>query len=152
VPAHTRPFDEVKAQVREQVVAQRAAELARKDGEARLAAWKAAPASASLPAPVTLSRQEMAGQPRPVVEAALRADAAKLPALVGVDLGTEGYAIVKVDKVLSRQAPTPQQAQQELAQYANAWANAEAQAYYELLKDRFKAQINVPKPAGTPAQ
>ena len=152
VPAHTRPFDEVKAQVKDLVVAQRAAELARKDGEAKLAAWKATPASASLPAPVTLSRQDMAGQPRPVVEAALRADAAKLPALVGVDLGAEGYAIVKVDKVLSRQAPTPQQAQQELAQYANAWSNAEAQAYYELLKDRFKAQINVPKPAGTPAQ
>ena len=43
-------------------------------------------------------------------------------------------------------AAPPQQAQQELAQYNNAWSSAEARAYYDLLKERYKVQINVAKP------
>ena len=147
-PARTRPFEEVKEQVRERVVAARAAELARKEGEARLAAWKASPAAAELPAAIPLSRQDQGKQPPALIEAALRADPAKLPALVGVDLGNEGYAVVKVNKVLEREAVAPQQAQQEVGQYNRAWATAEAMAYYEMLKGRFKAQINVPRPQG----
>jgi peptidyl-prolyl cis-trans isomerase D len=147
-PAHTRPFEEVKAQVREQVIAAKAAELARKDGEAKLAAWKADPAAATaLPAPVALSRADAGKvQPRQVVDAVLRADPAKLPTLVGVDLGADGFAIVRVNKVLPREAPAAEQAQQERAGYGRVWTMAESVAYYELLKDRFKAQINVPKP------
>jgi peptidyl-prolyl cis-trans isomerase D len=147
-PAHTRPFDEVKAQVRDSVVASRAAELAKKDGEAKLAAWKAAPATAQLPpTPVVLGRQGGdATQPRQIVEAALRADATKLPALVGVDLGADGYAVLKVDKVLPRETPKPEQLQQEIGQYTRAWSTAEAAAYYEMLKDRFNVEIEVPKP------
>ena len=150
-PARTRPFEEVKDQVREQVLAAKAADLARKDGEAKLAAWKANPATAELPAAVPVSRME-AGQPRPVIEAALRADPARLPALVGVDLGAEGYAVVKVNKLLPRDTVPPQQAQQEAGQYTRAWGTAEAMAYYEVLKKRFKAQINVPRPKETVAQ
>lgn len=150
--ARTRPFEEVQAQVREQVVAAKAAELARKDGEAKLAAWQATPASAQLPAAVPLSRQDAGKQPRQVIDAALRADPAKLPALVGVDLGAEGYAIVQVNKVLPREAPAPQQAQAEAAQYTRLWGTAEAMAYYETLKERYKAQISVPKPKEGAAQ
>ncbi|MDB5861057.1 MAG: Rotamase [Ramlibacter sp.] len=146
-PARTRPFAEVKAQVREQVVAQKAAELARKDGQDKLAAWKkAAPDSAALPAAVAITRQDAAKQPRKVIEAALRADAAALPAWVGVDLGNEGFAVVKVIKVLPRDTPPAEQAKQELAQYSRAWANAETMAYYESLKARYKTQISVAKP------
>lgn len=145
-PARTRPLAEVQAQVRERVVAARAAELARKEGQEKLAAWKADPAAAQLPAAVTLSRQDAGKQPRQVIEAALRADAAALPALVGVDLGADGYAVVKVNKVLPREAPPPAQAQQEREQYTRAWSAAESAAYYNMLKDRFKVQIKVPAP------
>lgn len=151
-PAHTRPFEEVKAQVRDQVIATRAAELARKDGEAKLAAWKAAPASAQFPAAITLSRQDAGKQPQPIINAALRVDPAKLPVMVGVDLGPEGYAVVNVTKVLPRDTPDAQRAQQEQAQYGRAWSMAESTAYYEELKDRFKVQINVPKPAPAATQ
>ena len=56
-------------------------------------------------------------------------------------------AVVKVNRVLPRPASDPLQAQQELAQYTRAWATAEAAAYYEMLKDRYKARIKVPQPA-----
>lgn len=144
-PARTRPFEEVKAQVREQVVDRKAAELARKDGMEKLAAWKAQPASANLSGAEAVSRVEKGTQPPEVVEAALRADPAQLPALVGVDLGANGYAVVQVSRVLPRPDAPPQQAQQELGQYTRAWATAEAQAYYEMLKDRFKVQVNAPQ-------
>ncbi len=146
-PARTRPLDEVRDQVRERVVAEKAAELARKEGQEKLAAWKADAASATLPPAAPLSREDMQRVPRPVIEAALRTDPATLPAWVGVDLGPEGYTVVKVNKVLPREAPAAAQAQQEAGQYARAWSAAEAGAYYETLKNRFKAQINVPKPA-----
>jgi peptidyl-prolyl cis-trans isomerase D len=147
-PARTRPLAEVRAQVRERVVAERAAELARKEGQERLAAWKADPAAAAaaLPAAVPLSRQDAGKQPPPVIEAALRADAAALPALLGVDLGAEGYAVVQVVKVLPREVPSPQQAQQEREQYLRAWSMAESVAYYNLLKERFKVKLEVAQP------
>jgi peptidyl-prolyl cis-trans isomerase D len=146
-PARTLPFAEVKDRVRERLVAERSAELARKDGAAKLAAWKAAPASANLPAPVVLSRIDPQKQPPQVVEAALTADAGALPAWAGVDLGQDGYAVVKVDKIVPREPPSAQAAQQEQRQYAQGWGQAENLAYYNLLKDRYKAQILVPKPA-----
>jgi peptidyl-prolyl cis-trans isomerase D len=146
-PARTLPFAEVKERVRERLIAARSAELAKKDGMAKLAAWKGNPAGASLPAPVVVSRLDTQKQPGSVVEAALRSDPAALPGWVGVDLGSEGYAVARVNKVLPRQAPPPQAAEQERQQYAQAWANAENLAYYNLLKDRFKVQIKVGRPA-----
>ena len=145
-PARTRPYEEVKAQVRDQVVNAKAAELARKDGMEKLAAWKANPASAALPGAESITRMDKGRQPAEGVEAALRADPGQLPALVGVDLGLNGYAVVKVNRVLPREAPAAAQAQQEQQQYTRAWTAAEAQAYYELLKDRFDVQVLVAKP------
>lgn len=146
--ARALPFAEVKDKVRERVVAAKAAELARKEGAGKLAAWKANPASANLPPAVAVSRQEMQQQPQAAIEAALRADPAGLPAFAGVDLGEQGYAVVKVNKVLPREAPPPDAAKLQSQQYAQWWSSAETQAYYNMLKDRFKAQILVAKPGG----
>ena len=151
-PAHARPFDEVKAEVRSAFLRERGAELARQEGQARQKAWTAQPASAtSLPAPVVLSRDEPQGQPMTLVEAVLRADPAKLPTFVGVDLGVDGYAVARVDKVLPAQTPSAEQAAQSQARYGQLWGLAEARSYYELLKARYKAQILTPAPAAAAA-
>jgi peptidyl-prolyl cis-trans isomerase D len=141
------PFAEVKDKVREHLIATQSAELAKKDGLAKLAAWKANPASANLPAAIVVSRLEMQKQPPVVVEAALRTDPSALPGWTGVDLAGAGYAVVKVNKVVPRELPPPAEAQQERQQYAQALASAENLAYYNLLKERFKVQILVAKPA-----
>jgi peptidyl-prolyl cis-trans isomerase D len=145
-PARALPFEEVKDKVRTQLVAERAAALAKTEGEAKLAAWQAKPADASFGAAVTVSRLETQSQPAPVIESALRADPAKLPSLVGVDLGAQGYAVVRVNKTVPRAQPAPEAAQQETQQVAQAVAAAENAAYYDMLKSRFKAEILVPKP------
>lgn len=146
-PARTLPLAEVKDKVREQVLAQRGAELAKKEGAEKLAAWKANPAGAALPAAVDVSRDQKNGIATPVVEAAMRTDAAALPVLVGVDLGAAGYAVLRVNKVLPRPVVSDDVAAQDRKQYAQWWSAAENQAYYNLLKERFKTQIQVAKPA-----
>ena len=144
--ARTRPLVEVKDIVRQRWLAMRGAEEARKDGIAKLAAWKAAPTTAVLPETLAVSRDQPQKQPMQVVDAALRADATALPTLAGVDLGAQGYVIVKVLKVLSREAAQDAAAKQERTQYTQWWTSAESLAYYNGLKDRFKTEIKVAKP------
>jgi len=148
-PARPIPLAEVKDKIRAQLVTERAAVLAKTEGEAKLAAWTTKADGATFGAPVTVSRRESQSQPLAIIDAALRADASKLPALVGVDLGTQGYAVVRVTKVVPRTPSAPEQAQQENAQVGQSVAAAEDVAYYNVLKERFKAEILVPKPADT---
>ncbi|PUE32623.1 peptidylprolyl isomerase [Limnohabitans sp. Jir61] len=142
-PARTLPLDEVKARVREQVVAQQAGERARSEGAAKLAEWKASPDAAKLPAAIVVSRESKQAQPTALVEAALRASTQALPAWVGVDLGSSGYAVVKVEKVLPRGDKDATATTREREQYAQWWASAEGLAYYKLLKEKFKAEIKI---------
>jgi peptidyl-prolyl cis-trans isomerase D len=147
-PAQTRPLAEVKDLARELLLQQRGADMARKEGATeKLAALKAAPNGAALPTSVMLSRDFTQNLPRAVVDAALRADANALPALLGVDLESQGYAVLKVNKVFERGAVDAATAKQELDQYGQWWTAAEGLAYYNLLKDQYKTQIKVPKPA-----
>jgi len=144
-PARTLPLDEVKTRVHAQVVAQQAAERARAEGVAKLAEWKAAPDAAKLPAAIVVSREQKQQQPSALVEAVLRASAQALPAWVGVDLGTSGYAVVKVEKIVPRDEAAAQNRSRERDQYAQWWASAEGLAYYSLLKEKFKAEIKIPR-------
>ncbi|MCX7248511.1 MAG: SurA N-terminal domain-containing protein [Burkholderiales bacterium] len=145
--AKTMALADVRANVRERLVASRATELAAQEGAAKLAAWKAAPGSAVMPAAQVLSRDQSQNTPPQILNAVLRADTSKLPVFVGVSMGAQGYAVVKVNQVVTRPASTEVAAKQDRAQYAQWWTAAESQAYYGLLKERFKASITVPRPA-----
>ena len=148
LPARTQPLADVKNLVRQRWLSQRGAEEAKKDGIAKLAEWKAAPAAAAaLPSPVLVSREQTQQLPMPLLDAALRVDSAGLPAFTGVDLDGLGYAVVKVNKVVPREAPPEATAKQERSQYAQWLSAAETMAYYNGLKDRFKAEILIARPA-----
>lgn len=141
LPSRVQPLAEVQAQVRERVVAEQAAERARKAGQARLAELQKLDTVSGLPPMQTLSRSNPQGQPRELVDAVLRADADKLPQWVGVDLGLAGYALARVAAVKPPAADSPEVAQL-LPRVAQAWAAAEAQAYYKALERRFKVSID----------
>jgi peptidyl-prolyl cis-trans isomerase D len=146
-PAHARPLAEVRDQVRAAFLQERGATLAREDGQARLKAWTAQPASATnLPAAVVVSRDAPQEQSPQLLEAVLRADPAKLPTFVGVDLGAQGYVVARVEKALPPAAQPAELAAQSRQRYEQLWASAEARQYYELLKARYKAAILVPAP------
>jgi len=138
-PARTLPLAEVKDQVRERLVGQQAAELAKKEGQALLAQLQKA-GDTALPESVVIGRVGAQGVPRSLIDAVLAADAGKLPAPLGVDLGEQGYIVAKVAQVLPRD-PAMGNEQTLQGQYAQAIAGAEIQAYYAALKTRYKAEI-----------
>ncbi len=144
-PTKALPFDEVKQRVQEMWVVELSAKAAKEEGMAKLAAWKEKPNEAVLPAAVIVSRDQSNKQPTAVVEATLRASTQALPAWVGVDLGAEGYAVVKVEKIVPREASSAQNRDRERDQYAQWWASAEGLAYYRLLKEKYKAEIKTPR-------
>lgn len=147
-PARTLPLAEVREAVTARLVSQRSAELARQAGEAQLKAAQGGASVAGMPAVVTVSRDAPQGLPQPVLSAALSAPVKQLPAWVGVSLGDEGYAVVRVDKVQPRAERDPRAATQETREYGQWWSSAEGLAYYESLKERFKVKVLVaaPKP------
>jgi hypothetical protein len=145
-PAQTLPLAQVQPQVRQMLVDQKAAELARKAGEQALKS----PATLTFGAPQTVNlTQPTPGVSPLIVSKAFGLSASKLPATAGVDLGAQGYAVLQLDKVIEGQAP---------AQLISAAANAEQQAltqgvmnaYIEALKKRFGVEI-LYKPKAEPA-
>jgi peptidyl-prolyl cis-trans isomerase D len=149
-PARVLPLAEVRDAVRERVIAEQSAALARKEGEARLAALRESPTEA-LGETLTISRMQARVLPAALLDAAMRADASQLPQVRGVDLGAAGYAVLRVSKVLPRELPpgvAPGGPDPLRDQYAQAFAMAEADAYLGSLKKRYKVEI---KPAAKAA-
>ena len=146
-PTRTLPLQEVSDRARLLLIAEKSAELARKDAEAKKAAWtgNAAPAAGLAPA-VVVSRDQTQNLPRAVVDAALRASPDSLPSWVSADLGSQGTAVVKVLRIIPREGVDAQQAAQQRQQLQQWWTTAEGFAYYEMLKERFKVQIKPTRP------
>ncbi len=144
-PARVLPLADVAPRARERLQVQQAAALARKDGEARLAAVKAAPSTA-LPQSLVISRSDSQGNPAPLVDAVMRADPAKLPEITGVDLGDAGYVVARVSAIKPRVVAAGEDPM--LRQYTQVWSGAETEAYLEALKRRYKTDI---KPAAKAA-
>ena len=139
--AHQLPFAEVKDRVRQQLAATQAAVLSAKLGADRLAKARAAPNEALAGQTLVVSRAQPRDLPRPLLDAIIKAPVATLPAFVGVPLGDQGYAVAKIIRTAGRD-PVVGDATQAMAQYAQVWADAEAQAYYAALKSRFKVSIS----------
>ena len=151
--AHALAFAEVKDQVRTAFIAQKGAEAALKAGQDKLKAWDNAPANATpeLTKVATISRDQMEGQSPALVEAALRADPTKLPKMLGVNLGAEGFVVARVDKVIPHGKMVAEETAQNLQRYQQMWALAELVGYYDTLKLKYKAKILAPVPPAVAA-
>ncbi len=147
-PSRLQALPEVQARVRERVLARQAADKARKAGQARLAELQKTDSTAGLPPSVSMSRGNPQGQPPEVLNAVLRVDSAKLPQWVGVDLGDAGFALARVSAVKAPASDAPE-VTQLLPRVAEAWAAAEAQAYYKALERRFKVSMDAPSAAAS---
>ncbi|MDI9335072.1 MAG: SurA N-terminal domain-containing protein [Cytophagales bacterium] len=147
-PAQTLPLAAVKDRAQALLTEQMGADLARKEGAAKFAELSAK-REASIPdqlgAPMVISRNDTAQQQNPkLIEAVLKAKATQLPMWVGVDLGSEGYRLVRVTKIIE---PGQTLTNQNREQFLQIWSTAESVSYYEYLKDKFNVQIKVPKPS-----
>ena len=146
-PAQQRPLADVLPQVREALLAERAQALAVEEGKARLAAWQQDASGAPLSPTQVVSRANPQGLPPAALTAALSAPAGpSVAAWAGVDLGPQGYWVLRVNRVLERQAPSAEQAAQERQQLVQLWAQAETRAYLQALRARYKTEIVTSKP------
>ncbi|MNT58559.1 hypothetical protein D3C72_1960020 [compost metagenome] len=127
-------------------IAQQAAELARKEGEAKLTAWKTDAAGATLAAPIVVSRQDVKGQSPALINAVMQVKFDGSAAWTGVDLGKDGYAVVRINKTVPRAQDSAETRLAQKQEFERLESYAETMAYYELLKERFKVQIKVPRP------
>ncbi|WP_133649445.1 SurA N-terminal domain-containing protein [Paraburkholderia flava] len=134
------PLDTIKDAVRQKVIATQSAEMARKDGAAKLAEFEKSKSTAGFSSALKVSRSDAQGVPPSALSAIYKVDAQKLPAYVGVDLGDDGYVIYRVNAVLPGAAVDAQRlagAQQQIAQVE---AQSEVESYLDALRDRSKVK------------
>jgi peptidyl-prolyl cis-trans isomerase D len=138
-----RPFEEVKADVLGKLARREAAALARKDGEAVLAALAKGEAAAGLAwaAPKTVSRQEPQGLAQVELRRIMAADTSKLPAYAGVARGDEGYAIYRIARVIPGEAKDAKEASENLARLDRQAGAAQLDAFVASLRARAKIEI-----------
>ncbi|MCC6870603.1 MAG: SurA N-terminal domain-containing protein [Burkholderiales bacterium] len=102
--AAPRPFDEVKNEIRQQLVRKAASELAQKTGQAKLAELNAGKTDSGVGLafgkPITVGRgQFQPGLPPDVLNRVFMVDPQKLPAYTGATNERGGFSIVRVLKV-----------------------------------------------------
>jgi peptidyl-prolyl cis-trans isomerase D len=134
-------LDAVKDAVRQKVIAAQSAEMARKEGAAKLAELEKSKSTEGFSSVLKVSRNDAQGVPPVALSAIYKADAQKLPAYVGVDLGDDGYAIYRVNAVVPGNPTDPQRlvaAQQQIAQVN---AQSQVEAYVDALRSRAKIKF-----------
>ena len=146
-PEKTLPLEQVKDRVTALWKAEQALKLAKEEALAKVADGRADKPVAGLGAVQTLSREQSLQLPSDVVEAVMRAPAQTMPAWVDMGLGNQGHVVVKINKVVVRDATEAAPARKEERAQLTRWlAAAESVAYYNDLKDRLKVKIKVPEP------
>lgn len=146
-PAAARPFDDVKDEIRRQLTARGASELAQKAGREKLALLEQGrsekDAGLAFGKAVSLQR----GQPQPgftpdAVTRVFQADAAKLPAFVGATNERGGFSIYKVIAVVTPPAGDAKRAAVASARLGEQVGRELVNAYVATLKSRAEVKIN----------
>ncbi len=139
-PAARLPFEQVQAELKARWVQAEALKAAHAEAERKVAEWKKDGEKAQLPLSVLMSRRTVYNQPPAVLDAAMRIPEKQLPAITSVDLGREGMAVIRVNKVMPLEI-TPQEVADTEGQFSGYWGKVEADAYLRALKQRYKVKL-----------
>jgi peptidyl-prolyl cis-trans isomerase D len=140
-PAAKRPLAEVDSVIRQRVTMEEAAKLAKKAGEAKIAAAKASGDAAGFGEVKTLTRTKAPTINPTAATEVLKADVSKLPAYVGVELPGQGYGVYRIGKVSMPAQPDVARRESEAQQISGAVGQEEMFAYLEALKKKAKAKV-----------
>ncbi len=141
-PETTRPLAEVDAQIRQRVIQDEAVKLARKAGETKLAAAKASGDAAGFGEVKVVARTKAPTINNTAAMDVLKADVAKLPAYIGVELPGQGFGVYRISKVGQPATVDAARRTSEAQQISGAIGQQEMFAYIEALKKKAKAKIN----------
>lgn len=140
-PASTKPFADVKSQIVTALSNQKAAEMAKVDGEKALAELLSdAKNTKKFSEEVVVSRENPNGLGFDVVTAALRPLAATLPTYTGMQSQDGTYVLIHVLKSQTTDAQ-PEELAMRKAELAHLYSNAETAAYIEGLRAKFGVEI-----------
>ena len=89
---------------------------------------------------MSISRAQNQIYPSELIDAVMKAPPSPLPSWTTVDFGDQGFAVLRIDRLLPRD-PSAGEGKQLQAQYAQAWGIAESEAYYEALRERLKVKV-----------
>ena len=139
-PAAQRSFDEVKKDIGEKLRREQAAELAQKDGAAKLEQLrKGADAGVKWSAPRTVSRRDAQGLPRELLAPIVAADVSKLPAYAGIPVPGSGYVLVRITKVI--EADPKEGNPESSARVGQQFGVSQYEAYMASLRERADIEI-----------
>jgi peptidyl-prolyl cis-trans isomerase D len=146
-PASIRPLAEVEKAIVASLTREEAGNLARKDGEAKLATLRAGKPVADLkwPSLLAVSRNNPGGLPPPVIDAAMKLEARKLPAYAGTNNPGGGFSIIQVAKVI--EAPVADEAKLKATRTRLAQAVTQQEMMSLLAQMRTKADVSISKDA-----
>ena len=146
-PAAPRPFDEVKEEIRRQLVARGASELAQKSGQEKLAQLEQGrtekEVGLAFGKPVVLSRAQPAtGFGPDAVNRIFQADSAKLPKYLGAANERGGYSIYKLVSVTTPPSADPKRMEVATARLGEQIGRELMNAYVATLKASGDVKIN----------
>lgn len=144
-PATKRPLAEVQAAITDRVTMEEAIKLAKKAGEAKLAAAKASGDATGFGAAKVVTRAKQPEIQLAAMADVMKADATKLPAYVGVEVPGVGYGVYRINKVSQPAQPDMARRAAEREQINAVVAQQEMFSYVEALK--VKAKVELKKPA-----
>jgi peptidyl-prolyl cis-trans isomerase D len=152
-PARQKPFDEVRDDVRQAIVREESKKLAASAGEERLKALREGAGREGFSGPRELTRTTQGPVPAPAMDAIFKAGVAKLPSLVGVDLGEQGYAIYEIRKVTEASAEAVEKRATELrAQLEQLTAQQDVADFLEARKARSDITRSLSRLGGNASQ
>ena len=143
-PATTRPFDDVKVDIRRQLERNAASELAQKTAKEKLALLEQGKdAGLSFGKPVTLTRnQAQPGFPPDALIKIFQANASKLPAYVGAPAERGSFSIYKMTQVVTAPAPDPERLKAFNNRVGDQVGHELFNAYLASLKTKADVKIN----------
>ncbi|MES2015636.1 MAG: SurA N-terminal domain-containing protein [Pseudomonadota bacterium] len=140
-PAAMQPLADVTPAIRKAVASEEAIKLAKKAGEAKLAAAKASGDAAGFGEVKVVSRENQANLDSDAAKAVLRADVTKLPAYVGVEAPGKGYAVYRISKVSQPDQPNPARSAQLTEGLNGVLGQIDNYGYVEALKVKAKTKV-----------
>ena len=146
-PSSVRPLAEVEKNIIAKLTREEAGKLAKKDGEAKLAALQAGTPVADLkwPSLLAVSRNNPGGLPPPVIDAAMKLQAKTLPAYAGTENPGGGFSLIQVAKVI--EAPAADEAKLKATRSRVAQAMSQQEMTSLLAQMRTKVDVTIAKDA-----
>jgi len=142
-PAKERALADVRDEIMQQLIGEKAAKMAQSEGQSRLGElMKGQDAGLAWSAPQMLNREQMQDIPAQAAQAVFSADTSKLPAYVGQTLPDGRYVLFRISRVIEASSMDPTQRRSLGRQVEQMVGTQSASAAVASQKQKAEVKIN----------